>query len=390
MRRCREARPRVSTYQAAHLTSRGLEIRPSGGALWRQSRSRRASGQWNSNSFPSGTTGICILRSMPMMGTIRRCFFRRRDGGVRRIASLSRLAVGAARHGAGAALVGRPRGRHPRGARTPLGFRASRSAIGGEVPRAAGRLGARGRRVAGPGRASRARPDGPAAKFDRGAAGPRGRRPGDGQSAPGPLDARCPPVRRSLWRSDQYLHRTRRTVGAGVGDRTCASAARHESRGPRGLDHCGGLEAHRLPLVAVQMPQPDHCSGSVLRAGRGDWPRGATLMRALVALPLLRPASLPAQTFTVGRRVHADASVCARPDTLVVGTGCGTGGVLRVVGDHGTLVRGPAGSSTPFGVSWFVDYDVGQDGWSTAKYLALDSIITPPPPPPPPPPPSVV
>ena len=108
-------------------------------------------------------------------------------------------------------------------------------------------------------------------------------------------------------------------------------------------------------------------------------------MRALVALLLLLPASLPAQTFTVGSRVHANASVCARPDTLVVGTGCGTGGVLRVVGDHGTLVRGPAGSSTPFGVSWFVDYDVGQDGWSTAKYLTLDSVVVPPPPPPPPP-----
>lgn len=87
------------------------------------------------------------------------------------------------------------------------------------------------------------------------------------------------------------------------------------------------------------------------------------MTRALLSL------LLTAQTWTVGSRVHANASVCARADTAQ--TTCGT---LRVVGDKGTLVQGPAGGSTVYGVSWYVDYDTPPDGWSTKQYLALDSL----------------
>lgn len=90
------------------------------------------------------------------------------------------------------------------------------------------------------------------------------------------------------------------------------------------------------------------------------------------------PAVLPAQTFAVGSRVRS-LLVCARGDTLVTGTGCGTGNVLRPLGDKGTILRGPAGSTTPFGLSWFVHYDTPPDGWSTQLYLALDSTVPPPP-----------
>ena len=101
--------------------------------------------------------------------------------------------------------------------------------------------------------------------------------------------------------------------------------------------------------------------------------------RSLVCLCLCLPWELPAQSITVGSRIRVVAAVCARPDTLVSGTGCGTGGTLRTVGDKGTVLRGPAGGSTPFGLSWYVHYDVAPDGWSTAKYLALDSVPPPPP-----------
>src|SRR2546423_15708819 len=76
---------------------------------------------------------------------------------------------------------------------------------------------------------------------------------------------------------------------------------------------------------------------------------------------------LAAQTFTVGSRVHANAAVCARADTAQ--TTCGT---LRVTGDRGTLVQGPAGSTTRYGTSWYVRYDTPPAGWSTLQYLTLD------------------
>lgn len=100
-------------------------------------------------------------------------------------------------------------------------------------------------------------------------------------------------------------------------------------------------------------------------------------------LLLLLPVGLSAQ-FKVGARVHVTQPVCARVDTLTTGAGCGTGNVLRFAGDKGTILRGPAGSSTGFGLSWYVHYDVPPDGWSSARYLIVDTVITPPPPPPPP------
>jgi len=122
--------------------------------------------------------------------------------------------------------------------------------------------------------------------------------------------------------------------------------------------------------------------GSVQRR-LGGWGGGAAAL-ALLLFPgdpafhdSPRASSLADTAFhwTVGSRVHTVGLVCARPDTLVTGTGtCGTGGVLRATGDKGTIVRGPAGNSTPFGLSWYIHYDTPPDGWSTQKYLALDSL----------------
>lgn len=111
-----------------------------------------------------------------------------------------------------------------------------------------------------------------------------------------------------------------------------------------------------------------------------------------LSLPLLLlSASLSAQApFTIGARVHVltNSQVCARVDTL--GTGynsvtakCGTNGAMRNPGDKGTITGGPAGSTTMWGISWFVHYDTPPDGWSTQRYLVVDTVITPPPPPPP-------
>jgi len=82
-----------------------------------------------------------------------------------------------------------------------------------------------------------------------------------------------------------------------------------------------------------------------------------------------------ANHWTIGSRVHATASVCARLDTLGSGGGtCGTGGTLRVSGDKGTIAKGPAGGTTAWGMSWYIHYDTPPDGWSTQAYLALDSL----------------
>lgn len=106
-------------------------------------------------------------------------------------------------------------------------------------------------------------------------------------------------------------------------------------------------------------------------------------MMVLAAVLIIASSQSP---WTIGSRVHSVGSVCARPDTLGAGPApCGTGGTLRVAGSKGTVVRGPAGSTTKWGVSWFVHYDIPPDGWSTAQYLTLDTLFVPPPPPPPPP-----
>lgn len=106
------------------------------------------------------------------------------------------------------------------------------------------------------------------------------------------------------------------------------------------------------------------------------------IVSALLLTTLLASAASSQTPWTIGSRVHSVGNVCARPDTLGAGPApCGTGGVLRAPGSLGTLVRGPAGSTTKWGVSWYVHYDIAPDGWSTAQYLALDSLTTPPPPP---------
>jgi hypothetical protein len=103
---------------------------------------------------------------------------------------------------------------------------------------------------------------------------------------------------------------------------------------------------------------------------------GLLLACASMPGPLAAQAALP---WTVGSRVHANNSVYARTDTLGLGPK-----VLRVAGDKGAILGGPAGSSTTWGTSWLIHYDTPPDGWSTQLYLTLDTLAVPPPPQPPP------
>lgn len=99
------------------------------------------------------------------------------------------------------------------------------------------------------------------------------------------------------------------------------------------------------------------------------------MKRILLALLLLQASPLAAQAplpWTIGSRVHANNLVYARTDTLGLGPN-----VLRVAGDKGTILGGPAGGSTVWGVSWLVYYDTPPNGWSTQVYLTLDTLSIP-------------
>ena len=90
----------------------------------------------------------------------------------------------------------------------------------------------------------------------------------------------------------------------------------------------------------------------------------------IALLFLLLQADTVNRTWTLGSRVHANATVYARADSTPMGAVLGT----RAVGDKGTLIGGPVGPVADGSVRWNVRYDTPPSGWSTQRWLTLDSL----------------
>ena len=87
-------------------------------------------------------------------------------------------------------------------------------------------------------------------------------------------------------------------------------------------------------------------------------------------LLLLLQADTVNRSWTLGSRVHANATVYARVGPGAADPILGT----HVAADKGTLIGGPVGPVADGTVRWNVRYDTPPSGWSTQRWLTLDSL----------------
>ena len=90
----------------------------------------------------------------------------------------------------------------------------------------------------------------------------------------------------------------------------------------------------------------------------------------IALLLLLTQADTVNRSWTLGSRVHANATVYARVGPGAADSILGT----HVAADKGTLVGGPVGPVADGTVRWNVRYDTPPSGWSTQRWLTLDSL----------------